>query len=155
MSGAEPASRGEPAPELNLGLLCYIAYRAMETHVMRAVRAAGFEDFTVAQGRLFARIGPKGTRITDLAEQAQVTKQTAGFLVDQLERGGYVSREPDPADARARLVCIAPRGQAAVEVARKAEAEVEAEWTRHLGKQSTAQLRRTLTRLREITDPYQ
>jgi hypothetical protein len=52
------------------------------------------------------------------------------------------------------LVCIAPRGQAAVGVARKAEAEVEAEWTRHLGKHGTAQLRRALTRLREITDPY-
>jgi hypothetical protein len=39
-------------------------------------------------------------------------------------------------------------------VARKAEAEVEAEWTRHLGKHGTAQLRRALTRLREITDPY-
>jgi DNA-binding MarR family transcriptional regulator len=148
-------NKEEPVPELNLGLLCYIAYRAFETRIMHAVREAGFEDLTVAQGRLFARIGPGGTRLTDLAEQAQVTKQTAGFLVDQLERGGYVRRELDPADARARLVCIAPRGQAAVKVARKAEAEAEAEWAQHLGKQATAQLRRALTRLREITDPYQ
>lgn len=155
MSSEGPGGGEEPAPELNLGLLCYIPYRAMETRVMQAVRAAGFEDITIAQARLFARIGPEGTRITDLAEQAEVTKQTAGFLVDQLERGGYVRREPDPSDARARLVRIAPRGQAAVEVARKAEAEVEAEWTRHLGKPGTAQLRRALTRLREITDPYQ
>jgi DNA-binding MarR family transcriptional regulator len=155
MSSEGPGGGEEPAPELNLGLLCYIPYRAMETRVMQAVRAAGFEDITIAQARLFARIGPEGTRITDLAEQAQVTKQTAGFLVDQLERGGYVRREPDPSDARARLVRIAPRGQAAVEVARKAEAEVEAEWTRHLGKPGTAQLRRALTRLREFTDPYQ
>jgi DNA-binding MarR family transcriptional regulator len=154
MSSEGPGSEEEPAPDLNLGLLCYVPYRAMETRVMQAVRAAGFDDITLAQARLFARIGPEGTRITELAEQAQVTKQTAGFLVDQLERGGYVRRVPDPADARARLVCIAPRGQAAVGVARKAEAEVEAEWTRHLGKHGTAQLRRALTRLREITDPY-
>jgi DNA-binding MarR family transcriptional regulator len=140
--------------ELNLGLLCYIAYRAMETRVMEAVAAAGFDDVTVAQGRVFARIGPKGTRLTDLAEQARITKQTAGFLVDQLERAGYVRRVPDPADARARLVQIAPRGEAAVAVARVAQAEVEAEWARHLGKQGVSQLRRVLTRLREITDPY-
>lgn len=145
----------DPGPEqLNLGLLCYIAARAMETRVFEALAAAGFTDITTAQGRVFARIGPGGTRVTDLAERAQITKQTAGFLVDQLERAGYVRRVPDPADARARLVQIAPRGEAAIAVARAAEAEVEAEWTRHLGERDTRQLRRALTRLREITDPY-
>jgi DNA-binding MarR family transcriptional regulator len=81
--------------------------------VFEALAAAGFDDITTAQGRVFARIGPDGSRVTQLAEQAQVTKQTAGFLVDQLERAGYVRRVPDPADARARQVQIAPRGQAA------------------------------------------
>ena len=147
-------SEDQDAEELNLGLLCFIAYRAMETRVIEALTAAGFDDVTVAQGRVFARIGPKGTRVTDLAEQTRVTKQTAAFLVDQLQRAGYVRRVPDPADARARLVQIAPRGEAAVAVARAAEAEVEAEWTRHLGKQAASQLRRALTRLRDITDPY-
>ncbi|MFE2283409.1 MarR family winged helix-turn-helix transcriptional regulator [Streptomyces sp. NPDC059443] len=141
--------------EPNLGLLCFIAYRAMESGVFDALAAAGYDDFTVAQGRVFARIGPDGTRVTDLAEQARITKQTAGFLVEQLERAGYVHRTPDPTDARARLVHIAPRGEAAVAVARAAEARVEGEWARHLGKQGTRQLRSALTRLREITDPYQ
>lgn len=104
--------------------------------------------------RADARIDPPGTRLTELAARAGITKQTAGFLVDQLERTGYVRRAPDPADARARLVQIAPRGETAVAVASVAEAGVEAEWTRHLGKQGTSQLRRALTRLREITDPY-
>ncbi|WP_371614481.1 MarR family winged helix-turn-helix transcriptional regulator [Streptomyces sp. NBC_00454] len=140
--------------ELNLGLLCFIAYRAMESGVFDALAAAGYDDLTVAQGRVFARIGPDGTRVTDLAEQARITKQTAGFLVEQLERAGYVHRTPDPTDARARLVRIAPRGEAAVAVARAAEARVEGEWTRHLGAQGTRQLRSALTRLREVTDPY-
>ncbi|MGD0242543.1 MAG: MarR family transcriptional regulator [Streptosporangiaceae bacterium] len=138
--------------ELNLALLCFIAYRAMENRVLTDLAAAGFGDITAAQGRVFARIDPDGTRVTDLAERAQVTKQTAGFLVDQLERAGYVRRVPDLRDARARLVQIAERGQAAVTVARRTEAEVEAEWTRHLGRVGATQLRRALTRLREITD---
>lgn len=49
---------------------------------------------------------------------------------------------------------ITERGLAAVAVARQTEAAVEAEWARHLGRSVTAQLRRALTRLREITDPY-
>jgi DNA-binding MarR family transcriptional regulator len=148
---AEPPDEGGP---LNIALLCFIAYRAMEDRVLRDLAAAGFSDVTAAQGRIFARVGPKGTRVSELAEQAKVTKQTAGFLVDQLERAGYVRREPDPTDARARLVVIAERGLAAVEVARRTEIEVQAEWTRHLGRRATAQLHESLSRLREITDPY-
>ena len=126
----------------------------MEARLFAAMGAAGFDDITLAQGRIAARIGPSGTRLTDLAEQALVTKQTAGHLVDQLERAGYVRRVPDPTDARARLVQIAERGHALVALARKVEIEVEAEWTAHLGDEAAAQLRAALERLREITDPY-
>ncbi|MEU8237419.1 MarR family transcriptional regulator [Actinoplanes missouriensis] len=97
---------------------------------------------------------PDGTRLGDLAEQAQVTKQTAGFLVDQLERAGYVERVPDPSDARARLVRVAGRGRAVLPVAAAVVAEVEQEWADHLGKRRMTALRDTLVRLREITDPY-
>ena len=140
--------------ELNLGLLCFFPFRALEVRVFQALAAAGFADLTVAQGRIAARIGESGTRLTELADQAQVTKQTAGFLVDQLERAGYVRRVPDPTDGRARLVCFAERGRAAVAVARRVEAEVEAEWTAHLGEESARALREALTRLREVTDPW-
>lgn len=139
---------------LNVGLLLYIPYRALEARVFEALATAGFDDFTPAQARVFQRIAPDGSRLTDLAEQAQITKQSAGFLVDQLERAGYVERVPDPTDARARLVRVAERGAKAIPLAAAAVAEVEAEWTRHLGARRMDQLRDILTRLREITDPY-
>ncbi|MGY1620664.1 MarR family winged helix-turn-helix transcriptional regulator [Geodermatophilus sp. SYSU D00965] len=138
----------------NLGLLCFYPYRAMEARILAALAAAGFDDITAAQGRVAARIGPNGTRLTDLAEQALVTKQTAGHLVDQLERAGYVRRVPDPTDARARLVQMAERGHRVVALARRVEAEVETEWTAYLGEEVAEQLREALTRLREVTDPY-
>src|ERR1700712_5439157 len=105
----------------------------MESRVLAALGRSGFDDLTAAQGRVFARIAPSGTRLSDLAEQARVRKQTAGFLVDQLERTGHRRRNGDPTDGRARLVQIAERGSAAVAVARTAEMEVEADWARHLG----------------------
>ena len=148
------ASNDQP-DGLNVGLLLFIPYRAMETRVFAALAAAGFDDFTPAQARVMQRIGPDGTRLTELAEAAQVTKQTAGFLVDQLERAGYVRRTPDPTDARARLVRVAERGTAARPVAEAAVAEVEREWRAHLGERRWSQLRDALTRLRDITDPYQ
>lgn len=143
------------APEpLNLGLLLFIPYRWMEARVFDALAAAGFDDFTPAQARVFQRIAPGGSRLTTLAEQAQITKQSAGFLVDQLARAGYVERVPDPSDARARLIRIAPRGARAVPLAAAAVAEAEAAWTAHLGADRVARLREILTDLRDITDPY-
>lgn len=138
----------------NVGVLMFVAHRAMEERVLAALRLAGFDDVTLAQGRVFARIGHGGTRLTDLAEMAQVTKQTAGFLVDRLADAGYVERVPDPSDARARLVRIADRGRVARECAARAVAEVEAEWQAHLGARDMDRLRSIMGRLRVVTDPY-
>ena len=139
---------------LNLGLLLFIPYREMETRIFRELAAAGFDDITPAQARVFQRISATGSRLTDLAEQAGITKPTAGFLVDQLERAGYVERVPDQSDGRARLVQVAERGARSVETSRAIVAEIEAEWTAHLGERRMTQLRRTLSDLREITDPW-
>lgn len=136
------------------GVLMFVAYRAMEERILAAVHAAGFTDVTLAQARVLARIGPDGTRLTDLAAQAQVTKQTAGHLVDEMAARGYVTREPDPTDGRARLVSFGPRGLEAIPVAQAAERAVEAEWVAHLGVRRAAQLRQALLLLREVTDPW-
>ncbi|MBN1092080.1 MarR family transcriptional regulator [Blastococcus sp. TML/M2B] len=148
------AESGADTEELNVGLLLFLPYRAMENRIFAALAQAGFDDFTLAQARVMQRIGPDGTRLTELAEAAQVTKQTASHLVDQLERTGYVRRTPDPTDARARLVRLAERGTAAQPVAAAVVAEVEAGWRAHLGERRWRQLRAALTDLREITDPY-
>ena len=137
-----------------LGILLFVANRALEQRAFDAVVEAGFTDITLAQARVAARIGPRGTRVTDLAEQARVTKQSAAFLVEQLEAAGYVRRVPDPTDGRARLVQLTPRARA---VAAVADAEVErvlAEWAAHVGDQRLRQMHRILRDLRELPDPW-
>lgn len=141
-------------PEPGIATLCFIAHRYAENAVHAGLAEAGFDDFTLPQARLLARIDDEGSRITTLAASAQVTKQTAGYLVDQLERLGYVERVPDPTDARARLVRPAARAREASEVANRIERRVEAEWQERLGAEQMAQLRETLTTLREVTDPF-
>ncbi|KWX57068.1 MarR family winged helix-turn-helix transcriptional regulator [Mycobacterium sp. NAZ190054] len=135
-------------------VLMYIAHREVERRVMEALARSGADDVTIAQSRLMQRLDPAGMRLTDLAEQARVTKQTAGALVDQLERAGYVTRRPDAADARARLVTLTDKG---AEMCRRAGAEVdrvEREWRKHLGDAAFDGMRAALLSLREITDPY-
>lgn len=139
----------------NTATLLFIAHRAAETQIMEALGTAGFDDLTVAQCRIVQRLRPDGIRITDLAEQAGVTKQTAGALIHDLERSGYVVRRPDPADARARLVMLSARGRGLCAAAAAEVAKVEAEWRSHVGPEAYRQLRDMLMSLREITDPYQ
>jgi DNA-binding MarR family transcriptional regulator len=90
----------------------------------------------------------------ELARAAQISKQTVGSVVDQLERAGYVSRVADPTDARARLVIVTDLGRELVELSLPAVREIESAWQAHLGAAETRQLRRTLETLREITDPF-
>ena len=137
-----------------IGVLMFVAHRAMEQRVLAAIHAGGHVEATMAQGRLFARIGDSGTRLTDLAEMAQVTKQTASFLVDQLERAGFVTREPDPRDARARLVVISAKGREVQRLAADEERAVYEEWRAQLGDSDFRRLEDVLGRLREVTDPY-
>lgn len=140
--------------ELNTALLMLISARHAEARVHDAVRAAGYDDMSPAMARLAAQIAEEGSRVTELAERARITKQSASALVEQLERAGYVRRVPDVADARARLVTLAERGRAVQRVARREERAIEREWTGHLGADAMRALRAALTELRPITDPY-
>ena len=138
---------------MDLATLMFVSYRAMDERVRQAMRDAGY-DVTVAQARLAQRIAEDGTRLTELADRAGVTKQTASLLVAALEREGLVERVPDPADGRARLIQLSPRGRQAAQRAMEVVIGVEGEWTAHLGPELTERLREALVRLREVTDPY-
>lgn len=144
----------EDEERIDLGVSLFVSYRYTEDRIFRALQEAGFDDWTLAQCRVFQRIAPNGSRLTDLADQAQVSKQSAGVMVDQLERLGYVRRAPDPADGRARLIVIEDRGRQAVAVARATLEEIYAEWKSYLGTRNFALLQQILDQLLEITDPY-
>ncbi|WP_232242180.1 MarR family winged helix-turn-helix transcriptional regulator [Streptacidiphilus jeojiense] len=152
--GDEAEGGMDDEQRVDLGVSLFIPYRYTEDRIFRALQDAGFDDWTLAQCRVFQRISPDGSRLTDLADQAQMSKQSAGVLVDQLERLGYVRRAPDPADGRARLIVIEQRGRRAVGIAAATLDEIYAEWKAYLGTRNFTLLHQILDQLREITDPY-
>lgn len=139
---------------LPTSLLMFIASRAAGDRIFATLREAGFDDVTIAQARLTMGLDPGGTRLSVLAERAQIAKQTATALVDRLEHAGYVERVPDPTDGRARLVRMTAKAEAILPIARAEEQRIEDEWEAHLGPARMRQLRSALESLREITDPY-
>jgi DNA-binding MarR family transcriptional regulator len=74
-----------------------------------------------------------GTRLTDLARKAGMSKQAMGDLVDQCEAWGLVTREPDPLDARARVVQFTTTGLLWLQAFREAVAQAEREFRSEVG----------------------
>ncbi|MDO9112761.1 MAG: MarR family winged helix-turn-helix transcriptional regulator [Polaromonas sp.] len=74
-----------------------------------------------------------GSRLTDLAHSAGMSKQAMGDLVDQCEAWGLVLREPDPHDKRARTVVFTAAGLLWLQAFRDAVAQAEAEFRQAVG----------------------
>jgi DNA-binding MarR family transcriptional regulator len=68
-------------------------------------------ELPFAQARLLAAIEDQGAaRISDLAALDHCSQPTMTTQVRRLEDAGLVSRTADPADARAVLISITPKG---------------------------------------------
>jgi DNA-binding MarR family transcriptional regulator len=137
----------EPVGTANLAVLLRDAYLAIDSIAGPRVRAR-YPDLRPAFAPIGTQIDDAGTRITELARRTGLTKPSVVYLVDELERLGYVERVPDPEDGRAKLVKPTRRARAAVELGRKEIAAIEAEWAAALGERRIAELRSTLEELR-------
>ena len=74
-----------------------------------------------------------GSRLTDLAHSAGMSKEAMGDLVDQCEAWGLVLRKPDPHDKRARTVTFTATGLLWLQAFRDAVAQAEAEFRQAVG----------------------
>ena len=130
-----------------IGALLRIPREAALRQVVEGLEAAGFGDVRPAHFTVFQHLPPEGMRLTDLAEAALLTKQSMGYLVDDLEALGYVQRVPEPGDRRAKLVRLTSRGRQVDDTVRSVIRQVEAEWAARLGEEDYAQLTRLLRAL--------
>jgi DNA-binding MarR family transcriptional regulator len=86
-------------------------------------------------------------RVTDLAEHAQMTKQSMAYLVDNLQSAGYVCLVPDPSDGRAKLVQFTEKGEECLALALSLAAEIESEASARMAPGQMEQVRDLLKQL--------
>ena len=128
----------------HLGRLLGEAVRRFDARVLHLM--AHDEDVPLALSNLAAReqvsaahihitrhLELGGTRLGELAQRAGMSKQAMGDLVDQCEAWGLVTREPDPRDARARIIQFTPTGLAWLKAFREAVAQAEREFRQEVG----------------------
>ncbi len=96
----------------HVGRLFLRASRSFAALATRKLKERGHEGLGMAHTALLPHLDAEegGTRATEIAQRAGMTKQAAGRVLRDLERLGYVERMADPEDARATLVAFTTRG---------------------------------------------
>ncbi|AUW47207.1 DNA-binding MarR family transcriptional regulator [Rhizobium leguminosarum] len=94
----------------NIGRRMNEAVRIFENRIIENLKAKGHSELTAAHINLTRNLDEDGTRLTELARRASLTKQSMSELVDQVERTGLIEKRQDPADGRAKLVCFTDSG---------------------------------------------
>ena len=90
--------------------------------------------------QIFGNIRMGGIRLTELADRAQLSLAAASELVNDLVDLGYLTRRPDPADGRAKLIDLTKRGQALMADAGGRVVDIERRWSKVVGERNFAQM---------------
>jgi DNA-binding MarR family transcriptional regulator len=122
-----------------------VAFDHFSTELTQRVAAAGYADIRPSHGCVFGGIDPEnGSRLTDLADRATMTKQSVGEVVSDLEKRGYVERIPDPEDGRAKIIRLTDKGRGVYLTGWQLNDELEQEWAARFGQDHVAALREAL-----------
>ena len=131
--------------EPDVGRLLLEAQRALAAEVGAELDERGYDDLRPGHAAAFLHIDRRrGSRLTDLAARARVTKQAMMLLVDDLETRGYLRRVADPTDSRAKVVRLTARGRGAAAECRRAVQAVEKQAAGVLGERRYEILRESL-----------
>jgi DNA-binding MarR family transcriptional regulator len=132
------------SPATDFGILLGLGYQEFVDELHTKLQAEGFTDLGSAYGYVFRALAVEPLQLNRLATRLGITNQGASKLIDEMETRRYVERRPDPADARARLLVLAPRGNAALAAARRFHAAYERNLAKRIGSRPAAELRRLL-----------
>lgn len=139
-----PADSDLPTRAPMIRLLHVAANQFAEEFTVK-LAAVGLGDLRPGHGCVFGNIDPEGgSRLTELAERANMTKQSVGEFASDLEELGYLERVPDPNDGHAKIIRLTDQGRRAYWIGRQLIDELEREWGERYGEERIAALREGL-----------
>jgi len=135
----------------NIGQYLLEVAKDFQKRALVAFAEAGHDRVQPAHQAVLTYLRLSGTRLTELAERASMTKQAMGQLVDELERLGYVERIPDSSDGRAKIVRFTPAGLELIEIGTEIGSRINTEYAALIGRQKLRQLHDLLAELHAET----
>ncbi|MEU3644125.1 MarR family transcriptional regulator [Lentzea sp. NPDC034063] len=131
----------------DVGVLSAHLLSGFQKELFTRLAEAGHEHLRPRHGAVMAYIAQSGTRASELSERSGQHKQVVGTLIDELERLGYVTRQPDPADRRAKLVVPTDLGRDQMVQAQKIIADIEARLAQLVGPDRFAEFKAVFTEI--------
>jgi DNA-binding MarR family transcriptional regulator len=138
--------------EPGLPHLLLSAFRSLDDEIEAAIRDRGVTDLRPTPAATLLLIDRSGTRLTELATRAGITKQAMMQVIDELQEKGCVRRTPDPMDSRAKVVKLTAKGLRHRAAGRKSIQAVEARVRRGLGDRRYDALRAMLEELSTVEE---
>ena len=114
--------------------------RDFERRIYESLAAKGYPDIRASHSAVFANLGMGAVRVTELAERAQVTQQAMGKMLKELERMGYIARDIDSGDKRAKEIKLTERGIALAADCLDVVADIRSQYAAKIGAERLAQL---------------
>jgi DNA-binding MarR family transcriptional regulator len=128
----------------DLALLLLAGFRSLTDSAHAELARRGYPDHRVLHDFALRAVDAGADSASELGRRLSVSKQAAAKTIALLEERGYLTREPDPGDARRKRLRVTPRGY---DVMRDGEAvfdELRAGWERQLGPGPLAELEERL-----------
>ena len=132
-------------PDVPLARLFAIGYRALVDALHERLATRGWTDVRPAYGFVLLALANGPASMRDLPAALGTSKQAVSKLVDAMVADGYVARDADPADARAKRVQLSARGWDLLGAVEEIYRELEGGWADVLGAPRLAALRADLT----------
>jgi DNA-binding MarR family transcriptional regulator len=144
--------------DVHIARLLLRAVRAVQSTYIERLQQRGHPGLRTGHIPVFAGLNPDtvasaegtlhdGTRITDLANRAGMTRQMMGRLVRELEALGYLTTATHPDDQRAVVVTMTERGNAIRSEAAAVISELEADYAVLLNDPDLATIKGALQRI--------
>jgi DNA-binding MarR family transcriptional regulator len=128
-----------------LARLFAMAYRLLVDGLHERLAERGWTGVRPAFGFVLLALRSGPVPLRDLPGALGTTKQAVSKLVDAMVAEGFVEREADPGDARAKRVQLSARGRALLAEVETIWTDLEQDWAQVLGAERLAGLRNDLT----------
>ncbi|WP_332739746.1 MarR family winged helix-turn-helix transcriptional regulator [Hydrogenophaga sp.] len=136
----------------NAGRVLGNALTRFEARVLELMAQAGHGQTRLPHINLTRHLDLEGTRITVLAQRANMTNAAMTELIDQCEGLGLVVRLSDPADRRVRIVNFTDAGRLWLAAFSKALKKAERELFEEIGEDLAATLLNALARYAGVVE---
>lgn len=131
----------------NIGQALLEVARDFQKGALEEYSRVGHRKLQSSHQAILTYLSLDGTRLTELAARASMTKQAMGQLVDEVERLGYVERIPDPSDGRAKIVRFTRKGRMLIKEGTEIGEEIQRKYASLIGENKLRRLRDLLEEL--------